>query len=132
MIRSMSWWFSPSRRLVAGLVVLALDWERVSRFQSPFPASRSPAPAKIDAGMEGDLLGELAAVVEVDAEFVFPVHQQGFQLRVAVQAVEHFAHLPACRLDSLMSPFSYCRLLASLAGLIELLPALHEPIGMAS
>ena len=65
---------------------------------------------------------------ERDAELLFAVGEDGFQLRIAFEAFGHVAHRQARR------PVAghVAGLILPLAGLVELLPALHEAVGAAA
>lgn len=78
--------------------------------------------------MEGDFIAKSAARVERDAEFALAVGEQGFELRIALQPVEHFAHLPTRR----FGVHDLAALVLALAGLVQLLPAIDEAVGTQS
>jgi hypothetical protein len=90
--------------------------------------SDAPAAAKVDAVAEGEFESEPATRFERDAEFGLAVGEDGFQLRIAFEASRHVAHRRARRLLA----GHVAGLILAPAGLVELLPALHEMIGAAA
>src|SRR6185437_6124236 len=77
---------------------------------------------------EGQFVAESAACFKGDAKLPLAVSEDGFHLRITFEASRHVAHRRA------RGPAAghVTRLILVLAGLLELLPALHKTVGAAA
>lgn len=77
--------------------------------------------------IEGQVRAESASGLHVDAMGRLAVGEDGFQLRIALEAFRHIAHGRPGGVIAGHVP----RPILALAGLVEVLPPLHEAVGAA-
>lgn len=77
---------------------------------------------------EGQILAEAPARFKPDAGVILAAGQNGFQLRIMLEAFRHVAHRRTRRLVTGHVP----GLILVLAGMVELLPTFHEAVGAAA
>src|ERR1700752_4403697 len=90
--------------------------------------SEAPASADVDAMSEGQFLAEPATRFKGESELMLAIGKDRLELRIAFEAFRHVAH---CRAHGLVAA-DVARLILAQAGLVELLPALHEAVGAAA
>src|SRR4051794_40493384 len=100
------------------------SWRRAGG-KSDGSNSDAQASAKVDAEAEGELVAKPAARFERDAKLLLAVGEDRFQLRIAFEASGHVPHRRARRFVA----GHVASLILTLAGLVELLPTLHETVG---
>ena len=89
--------------------------------------TETASPGDVDAVTISQLRTESAARLHPNTQFGIAVGKDGFQLRIALQALGHLAHLRACR----AVVGHRARPAVRQAGPIKVLPALHELRGPA-